>query len=242
MRDPGELDRKGSARYDRVKSFQAYCRYLDGDESVLNELLIYAKRFFIMMVNKLYKRRSIEVREEFLQTSLVAMWWSVTNKRISRGLVRYHGYMVAIAKASPSRVRRTFWGRDGQKIGREEYMRKYFARMPDSRNTEAEMFIQELPGALRKRALKYSRFTQPNVRRALWYVLHRLTKQEPVNRTWMQINYGLSKEMVPFYVEHAIVLLRMVMYDMRKREVHFRSDNEKRLVLDGGLEPYAVAR
>jgi hypothetical protein len=242
--DTGELDiAPKKRRYDRDAAFDAYCRWLDGDERALDETLRYAKRFCIMWVNKLYKTNTLETREEVLHVCLMGIWWAVRKKRIARNVRSLHGYMRATVINARGHAARTFWGRDLQKIGsREEYVRKYYARMPDDRTMEAEIFITELPAALRKRALRHSRHTDPKIRGGIQYIINRLTRRERIVPTWLYDEYGIERERARYFTEHAIVLIRMVMYDMRTHEVSFRSDEEKRRILDQGFEPCIVAR
>jgi hypothetical protein len=239
--DPGELDvAPKKRRYDREDAFRTYCRWLDGDASAMDEIMRYAKRFCIMLINKYYKINTLETREEILHSCLMGIWWATRNKRIERRIRSFHGYMRTTVVNARKRAARNFWGRDLQKIGKEEYMRKYFARLPDDRTMEAEIFITELPAALRKRALRYSRHTDPKLRGGLQYIVNRLTKGERIVPAWLNDEYGIERERVRYVIEHAIILIRKVMYDMRIHEVSFRSNEEKRRILDGGFEPCVV--
>lgn len=239
--DHGELDvRPASKRYDRDAAFDAYCRLLDSEEippELMDECLRYAKRFGVMMINKLCVHYTIETREEILFTFLNGMWGAFRRKVIARKVGSLHGYMRSVILNARRRTARHFWGRDLQKIGKEEYIRKYFARMPDDRTMEAEVFIEELPGALMKRALRHSRYTNPKTRGGIQYIINRLVKKERVVPTWLRDEYGIARDRVGYFMEHAVILLRMEMYWMRTHEVSFRSNEEKRRVLDVGFEP-----
>lgn len=242
--DTGELDQAPRPRrYDRAAAFQAYCAWLDHDEpEALDRLLRYAKRFCIMWINKSSKTLTLESREEMLNHCLLGLWRSFRNKVIERRVGALHGYMRTTALNSRKWAARNFWGKDLQKIGREEYMRRYCARLPDDRTMEAEIFIKELPGALRRRAIRWTRFTEPNVLGGLQYIINRLTRRERVVAAWLYDEYGIERGLarVKFLTEHAIILLRMEMYWMRQNEVTFRSDEEKRHILDVGFEPYVT--
>lgn len=238
MIDPGEFDRRPKlARYPGEEALALYEKYLDGDEKAIDELMYYAKRFMILMTVRHFPRYTKESKEEVLSVSLSEFLVSVRNRRILRDQRSLHGYMRAIVlRVGKLHIRMHLWGKKRHKLNAQEFMRTYFARIPDAREIEADILVEELPLALRKQALNFSELVCPVKRGAVQYIVNRLLTKQRIVKEWLNSYYGISDPR--WYVEHALVLVRRVMYDMQKDMLHFSTDSEKRKIIDEGMEAY----
>lgn len=237
MIDPGEFDRRPALRrYPTEEAFQLYERHLDGEPAALDELMYYVKRFFIMKIARKYPRFSKESKEEILSVCLFNFWRAACRKSIMRDARKLHGYMVVMVEKMGGALAKSMDSKDLQRIDHREYMRWYFARLPDAREIEAEILVSELPLALRKRALQFSELLCPRQRGAVQYIINRILSQERIVPVWLQSNYGVTD--IQWFTEHACILIRRAMYSMQTEVLNFSSDEEKRRVLDGGMETY----
>ncbi len=237
MIDPGEFDRRPSVRrYPTEKAFSLYADYLDGDDKALDELMYYSKRFFIIMIIQTYPRFTKESKEEILSVCLMNFWRAAKKKSIMRDKRSLHGYMRVMVETMGGKLAKSLRGRDLERIDHHEYMRWYFARIPDIREVEAEILITELPLALRKRAMRHSDLLCPLQRGAAQYVINRLLSKERIVPAWLHLNYKVKN--MRYFVEHAFIVIRRAMYEMQKDVLNFSSDEEKRRVLDGGMETF----
>jgi len=238
MIDAGEVNRRPARRrYPMEEASALYVRHLEGEPGAIDELMYYAKRFMIILINKLYRRFDRDSKEEILSICLFHVWRAASKKMIKRGVRTLHGYMYRIVLKMGGRAAKRMTAENFlEKIDYHEYMRWYFARLPDAREVEAEILITELPTALRKQALQYSDLLCPKQRAATQYIVNRLLSGERILPVWLRRNYGVTN--VRYFVEHAFILIRRAMYDMQKDCLNFASDEEKRSVLDGGMEAY----
>jgi hypothetical protein len=237
MIDTGEFDRRPKlGRYPTEEAFAWYERHLDGEEGAIDELMYYAKRFFLMQITRTFKKFSKESQEEILSVCLYKFWRAVAQKSIMRDSRNLHGYMRVMVEKMGGSLAKSMEGKDLQRIDHHEYMRWYFARIPDAREVEAEILVSELPRALRKRALQFSELLCPQQRGAVQYIINRILSRERIVPEWLKMNYGVTN--VRWFTEHACVVIRRAMYSMQKEVLNFASDEEKRRVLDGGMETY----
>lgn len=227
--------------YDGEECLRLYVEYLKkGSIQAMEDLLCYVKRHVTIRVRKHYFRRvRLDICEDLIQSSVIELWDVFSRKSVPHSNVAvFHSFINTVVHRKMAKTFALAYDDAPKSLDANRYVEEQFSRMPSSEDSEDSLFVQELPEALKWRVVERVRFRTKNAREAVSDILDRiLIYKEPVVESWLKRKWGVEDPQ--FLLEHVLVLLRDELYKVRQ-EMRFRTNSEKREVLNEGIEEILV--
>lgn len=227
MRD---INIRSKFHYDGELGLEAYKNYLKGivDD---NSIVMYLKRYVIMYIKSNYKHLGDDVCGDLVQAVLTELWKVIVARKIPEtNIFVYHSFINTVMRRAASKEFNTVYGHSPREIPYEMYESRYFNRDITPKDIEDQIFLEELPNALRKRISKKSRFQNKYYQEAIAYILERILTQTRIVPDYLKRQFGFNNSVIRFLTEHVYVLLRIELYDIRL-QIKFSDCSEKRDVL-----------
>lgn len=234
MPDIADVDVEDRFKYDKQYSLALWKRVL-AEEASLDEFMFYIKRFVVICLRRTKMQyRDLDAKQEIVHYGLLAVWQAAASKNIpDTTLGRFHGYLwgtirngfcdaVAAGLLEPEIIHY-----DDAKI----HMSRYLKRVASSRDVEDRLFLEELPGVVKKKVEETIRF--PDLRPAVGYVVDRIFHGEDVSDSWLKNNYGVRDS--KFFTDHVRIRVKMALVDMQ-RDMEFPSDRSHEAAVYGPPE------
>lgn len=206
----------GKFEYSHQVFYRMWVDHLAGRVS-MDSFMTYGRRFVISRIlkKKYHRTVHIDVLEELVQDTLLAMWRMAEKKSIpSRAWPVFIGYLNTLANRQFYKVFHRMYDQLPEVVeDLHIHAARYLRRIPTSHDVEDEVYVYELPMVIRKEVLGGLRFYGTNVHGAVKYILDRVFNDEPVVETWLKIHYGIDNPV--FLEEHVRVRIKMALYDLR---------------------------
>jgi hypothetical protein len=238
MKDFGLRDR---FIYDGDLCYEAYLNFKKGivpEES----LLTYMKRYVIMHVKSRYKRLGYDICNDLIQAAVLELWILIRKQKIpDPDVFVFHSFLNTVISRSTAKEFRVTYGRSLEEIPYDCYESRHYCRDATPQDVEDQMYLEELPKILIGNILKKIRFEDPKIRSTLKYVLERILARRRIVPDWIRRKWGFGGKTVKFLTEHAYIILRAELYELRK-DINMYPKNSKKDIMSDIFEQSVWSR
>ena len=196
--------------YDDGATFQLYLGYLDGKETSETVLLGLMPLVYSLIARRFQGIQQAH-KDDLFSEGATRVWKAIEEKKIPDSLPEVFytyvihainsGLSIGLRKLDPSYTRLMAHNLPPSSL-----------RYPTVEQIDAKMFLDELPGLIRKRIVPTLRF-RGKTREACCYIMDRILGNKRVVRRVLSTRFGIKNP--DFYIEHVQVRVRSFLYDIR---------------------------
>ena len=229
-----DTDLEDQFRYDGHFCFNLYLLYLEG-KATEDDVLTYLKKYIIMMVRSPYNHLGYDVCNDLVQACLIEVWNLIRKKKLPvLNLKVFHSFLNTIIYRTSCKEFKAVYGPSPAELKFELYDSRYYCRYKSPQDVDDEMFIEELPGVLRKKVTEKMRFQTGVLNEVALDVIGRLFEGRMIPRDRICCDSKINKRTFDFIIEHIRVLVRAELYKLRD-VIDLSGFKDKSCILEEGF-------
>jgi hypothetical protein len=235
-----DTDLEDKFKYDGHFCFNLYLLYIEG-KATEDDVLTYLKKYIIMMVRSPYSHLGYDVCNDLVQVCLIEVWKLIRKKKLPvLNLKVFHSFLNTIIHRTSCKEFKAVYGPSPADMFFELYDSRYYCRYRTPQDVDDEIFLEELPGVLRKKVSEKLRFQDGVMKDVAQDVLSRLFEGRMIPRDRICYDSKINKRTFDFIIEHIRVLVRSELYKLRD-VIDLSGFKDKNSILEDGFCKMEVA-